>query len=291
MEHNEEIIDFLKNTVDLDPTKLSVVEEKFAIIKNILTKKYNADLVEVKAQGSWATDTIVNPQSDQNLKYDIDVIAMIKGINKTSPKETLEDLEKHLDGQGITIRQKNRGVSIDYGGGFHMDIVPCIKNNEGYLVCNREENIFEISDGAEHVEWFNRINEKNENKISKCIKLVKFVTDSDDSFSCPSVIFTILFANVVEEYKIKGSITKFFVQLVKRASEKLDTITFLHNPRLDGEDFLNRVNNIDNFKECIKRIYDKSKVALDETDKKKSIEKWQDLFGDSFKESVTKNTG
>ena len=65
MEHNEEIIDFLKNTVDLDPTKLSVVEEKFAIIKNILTKKYNADLVEAKAQGSWATDTIVNPQSDQ----------------------------------------------------------------------------------------------------------------------------------------------------------------------------------------------------------------------------------
>ena len=33
MEHNEEIIDFLKNTVDLDPTKLSVdLEEKFAII-------------------------------------------------------------------------------------------------------------------------------------------------------------------------------------------------------------------------------------------------------------------
>ena len=42
MEHNE-VIDFLKNTVD-DPTKLPVVEEKFAVIKNILTKKYNADL-------------------------------------------------------------------------------------------------------------------------------------------------------------------------------------------------------------------------------------------------------
>ena len=52
------------------------------------------------------------------------------------------------------VYRRTRCVYIDYAGDFHLDLVPCITQEnwltqeEEYFICNRKENEFELTDGT-----------------------------------------------------------------------------------------------------------------------------------------------
>lgn len=236
--------------------------------------------------------TIIKPPKDK--EFDADIMVYLEEKEDYEAKDYINiiyNLFKDNRKYEEIVGRKSRCITINYSGDFHVDIVPCIERNNVKYVCNRnakqDTSQFEKTDGTEYKEWFNKKDEQTKGYLKEVTRLIKYLRDIKQTFTCKSILLTTLLANQINDNHtfsdLPTALKDIMVQLNNflQANEKMPII---NNPVLKEEDFNRHWNqeNYDNFRKHINTYTEKIQDAFEETDRDKSINKWQHIFSDKF---------
>ncbi|MCK4344832.1 MAG: hypothetical protein KAX05_06045 [Bacteroidales bacterium] len=290
---------FLKDTVNLNQSRLDKLQEKEKIIRNFIKdsdifKDLYKNMVE---QGSYAQKTIIKPAKN-NQEFDADFLLVLKENDEWEAKDYVNELYNIFKNNGNyenIVRRKKRCVVIDYSGDFHIDIVPCIEKNSNYYVCNRNSNNFEKDNPIAYKDWLMQKHKTANYHLVKSIRLFKYLRNIKTDFSIKSILLNTLLGNrikTLENTSDFSDIPTTFYTLFDRLNEYLQnnkTMPVILNPVLSEEDLTDRNWDDDkykNFREKISMYFEKVKDAYKETNKDESIKKWQKVFGDEFPSEI-----
>ena len=301
MKHVSKFNDFMKNTVNLNQSRIDTLTSRVEVIDRFLKNDevFKEFYIETGLQGSYAHRTIIKP-SPKSPEFDADLMLYMNENKEWEPKDYLEELYKQLKGNSNyknIVGRRTRCVTLDYASEFHLDIVPCIIR-EGFLdekeyhVCNRNENVEEITDPKGYTEWFQDKNRQvGNNYLIKTVRLIKYLRDIKQTFSCKSILLTTILANQVgglddlfEEYDDLPNTLKIIINKLTTYLQDNVAMPTVFNPVNDEESF-NRHWDQDkytNFRAQIKKYNDWINDAYGETDQAESLKKWQKVFGDEF---------
>lgn len=243
-------------------------------------------------QGSYATETAIRPQN--NNEFDIDTILILKVEDGEKPKaviKLLADVLKEYDAFKDKIITKDRCVRIKYAGDFHMDIVP-VKPTSGehLLIPCKSEDEWKETNPIGFKKW---VCEKNSNfgyKLAPITRIIKQWRDrSVGKETAPkSILLTTIIGNNIEKYNSTAdSLVYTLENMVANLDEVLDEDgePYVENPSLKGENLARDWNRekYDIFKKKLSKFATDARIALnEEDDKDKSIEEWRNIFGPRF---------
>ena len=303
MQHAEYFKTFLKDTVNIDDTRL----KKLASRVEAVYKALRADLVVTgkSRQGSWAQRTIVRPKSGG--EFDADFLLLMKEQAGWEPKDYLNAVYNALHRHSTYSKQnhgrKCRCVWLEYAPendiGCHLDIVPLITLADGRrVIVNRDENTWEPEYGSTNPQglsdWVKRRDQLTSGQFRRVVRLMKYLRNERGSFDgVKSVILTtVLGLQVAEASALNpgayANIPTALVNIVEDLDVWLQARPGrppLSNPAGDGTNFDHRWTDATyrNFRDRIHSIAAAMRAALDEPDAAKSAKAWRDLFGDKFK--------
>ena len=181
-------------------------------------------------------------------------------------------------------------MEINYGDGFHMDVVPCVPRGDQDHVCNTRTGKFEPTDGTGYREWFNGKTDVTNGHLKTVTRLLKYMRNHKGSFDVPSVVLTTLIGHSVH-YNERGKGFKDAPDTLKTVSNRMNAflqatprMPRFRNPARRSERFdkgwgQDQYRNFQgNFKAYNNRIND----AFVESNRHASIQKWRNLFGEGF---------
>lgn len=293
---------FLKDTVNLNQTRIDTLESRVETIKGfLLNSGYTPQIIKFSAQGSWAHKTIIRPPSS-NDEFDADLVVYIAQVEGWAAKDYILELRKVFLGSGVysdKISMKSRCVTINYAGDFHLDVVPIIKLNDNsgnyyYYVCNRTDNEFERTDGDGFTDWWHSQDAiTSSNNLKKTTRIIKYLRDSKSSFSVKSVLLTTLIGEQItsndrlvapNQFTDVPTTLKIVVSRLDSWLQARPLIPDIVNPVLTGESFTRNwtQEQYENFRDKIKKYQECIDDAFLDEDRNESIRKWRRVFGDEF---------
>ncbi|MBF0185773.1 MAG: nucleotidyltransferase [Magnetococcales bacterium] len=309
MKHVDIFNAFMRETVNLNQTRIDILESRVEAIKNFLIgSDYGVRIRRFSSQGSWAHKTIIKPPNS-NSEFDADLIMFVDGREDWEPEDYVEELYRTFRVSTVykdKAGRRSRCVTIDYANDFHLDVVPCIQRESfwgdtTYHVTNRNTNEEEETVSEAFTEWLDERNRTTGgNMLRKVIRLVKYQRDIKKTFSAKSILMTTLLGMQVRDFDglQTGILYPDLPTTLKTLIGRLDgwlqdrpdmpTIT---NPVLPSEDFNRHWDQAkyDNFKNMICKYRGWIDSAYDETDRFESLRKWRDVLGDAFaKDEVSK---
>ncbi len=289
---------FLENTVNLNPPRFEKVEKAedtlSEFVKNSDTFK---DLyVSTTLQGSARQKTIIKPVGEDD-EFDVDLLIMLKENSEWSPAEyhsKLAEIFKNSDRyEDITdTRGKTRCVTIDYNSDFHVDLVPAIERDGQVFIFNKNTDDVEPTDGDGYAQWFEQQDSYASGYLVPIVRLVKYLRDSREDFDTRSVILTTIIGMQVLPDDCFESISDAFVTIMERVDRFLsehDDAPVVENPAMIDETFDRDWQDDDNksFKALKRAVSSYAKIASEAA----SLEEWQELFGEKFKEKESNDKG
>ena len=303
MKHVNYFVNYLKRHVNLNDSRLNTLDSKVRIITDLL----QSDLKNYRKhsqQGSYAHGTIIKPVRD-NDEFDADILIFLKDDNFDPENFSADyvteiyDLFRENANYRAIVRRKTRCVTIDYSGDFHLDIVPCIEYNGDNYICNRKDEIYELTDGDGYKNWFADVNRiAGKNNLKKVTRLLKFLRDHKSNFSIPSILLTTILGYEIYENDDVSDDFRDLPQSLKTLSNRVNgflqanpEMPIIKNPVLPEEDF-NRnwdQNKYRNFRAKFEIYNRKINEAFEEKDHNKSVKKWRELFGDKFGELISES--
>ena len=297
--------DFLKETVNLNQTRVTLLENSIDAIKTFIRNSgWKPEIIEFKPQGSWAHKTIIKPLMDY--PFDADLIVYVKPVEGWEAKDYVNNLYTEFQGSGFyeeKTRRYSHCVTIEYTGERKIDIAPCVKErlySGTYEVCNRNSNEFEKSNPGEYTDWLigkNSISGKN--NFRKVTRLLKYMRDIKSNFTCPSFLLTTLLGDrissldsIVNPFSDVPTSLKILIGRLDEWLQANPTKPTVRNPVLYEEIQSNAWDETkySNFRNKINLYRGWIDDAYDEFDKEESIGKWRRVFGDDFaaEETVAK---
>ncbi len=291
MKHTQFFNDFLDGEVNLNPSRLDRLNDSVKAISEFLSRNLDS-YIKIERQGSYALRTIIKPVRE-NQEYDADVLLYIKYISKY-PRDYINELYQCLRENGVyaeKARRKTRCVVLDYAGDFHLDIVPCIPSrNRDQYICNNETNKFEPTDGTGYRDWFNDKTTVTHGNLKRVTRLLKYLRDHKGNFTAKSILLTTLIGHTVYGEN-DGYLFRTLPDALKTVSNRINdflqsnpVMPRITNPVLPKEDFTRHWDQkkYAHFRALFKIYNDKINKAFDAVEHDDSIEKWRDVFGDSF---------
>lgn len=306
MKHVDLFNEFLKETVNLNDTRVSDLEKSLDAIKSALRDSdWEPHLHGWMAQGSWAHKTIIKAV-DQG-EFDADLLVFVQpvaGWDAETYIDTLLSAFKTNKTYEDMVRAWSHCVTVTYANDKKVDVAPCLINRGGldrWEVCNRDINVFELSEPERFTDWLMGCNGySGSNSFRKVTRLIKYLRDIKTRFTCSSVLLTTILGHRIYPSD-KGS------------SEFADTPTALRtifgrmddwlqintnkpkvtNPFLISEDFAAAWTDdqYSNFRDKIHTYREWIDDAFNEQDRNESIGKWRRVFGDDFASSVVLEEG
>lgn len=292
MKHNQFFDDFLKEEVDLNPSRLDRLNSSVKAVSEYLSQNLST-YVKVERQGSYALKTIIRPAKDGQ-EYDADILLYMKYDEAQKPKDYIDGLYKCLGDDKIyseKARRKTRCVTLDYAGDFHLDVVPCIKGKgDTQYICNKETNEFEPTDGTGYRDWFNDRTRITSGNLKRVTRLLKYMRDHKGNFTAKSILLTTLIGEAVineedaENFKSVPDALKTVMNRINDFLQANPEIPNIVNPVMPEEDFTRHWDQkkYTHFRSLFDTYTHKMNEAFDSKDHDDSIEKWRSLFGDSF---------
>jgi len=294
MKHAQAFSNFLSGTVNLNPTRIEILEQRANTIKGLLknSELLKENYVDAREQGSWALKTIIKPRP--NKEFDADIRIYLNEFPDWEPKDYIENIYSFFCSNSAysdMVSRKTRCLTLNYSGDFHLDVIPCLQKAQEFFVMNRHENLMEPTDGDGYTEWF-----KSQDKIVggktliKVVRLVKYLRDIKQTFTAKSVLLTTLLAHqigTIESYDDFKDIPTSLCTISNRLNNFLQVnlnMPIIKNPALPEEDF-NRhwdQDKYNNFREKWCTYTEKMNSAISETSRDESIKKWRIIFGDEF---------
>lgn len=288
--------DFLKEHVDLNQSRLDVLDSRVKTVTGLLKSKLPS-YRKYSPQGSYAHKTIIKPVAE-NDEFDADILVFIKDeyfkpdeFQKDYVKEAYDIFKDNGNYKDI-VHLSTRCVTIDYAGDFHLDVVPCVEYQGKFYVCNRVEKKYEQTDGDGYKKWFaekNRIT--GNNLLRKVTRLLKFQRDHKSNYSIKSILLTTLLGNHVYSSDEGSSAFSDLPQALKTLSNRINEflqnnpqMPTVENPVLPGENFNRNWDETKyrNFREKFDLYNTKINKAFEEKDHNKSVKLWREVFGDDF---------
>jgi hypothetical protein len=292
--------DFLTDTVNLNATRIQLLEVSIVAIKDFMRQcEYEPRIRGFVEQGSWAHDTIIKPVDDD--EFDADLLVMVDPVDGWSAAQYVQELAKVFKGSPTYATKTKRWdycVTITYAGDRKIDIAPCVVDREwqgANEVCNRPSDAFELSAPVEYTKWLVDQNSlSGQNSFRKVTRLLKYIRDIKCTFTCPSVLLMTMLGNQINIFD-KG--TDAFADtpsalktLVGRLDDFLQRNVFkpvVLNPKLASEDFAQGITDkqYDNLRNVIHRYRGWIDEAYDSMDLDESIASWRKVFGPNFAKS------
>lgn len=304
MKHLDHFTNFLNDTVNLNQSRIDLLEERVKTIKSFIrASTYEPKIKEFSQQGSWAHKTIIKPKKDK--EFDADVLIVIESVDEWDASQYINDLYTIFHDNGTYKDMVSRGsrcVTLDYSGDFHLDLVPCVRTEDPFCttfhVCNRNSNSFEETDSKGYTAWLQARNTiVKGNNLRKTIKLLKYMRDIKGNFTAKSILLTTLVGYRVNP--LDGALTSdYFPDLptsLKTLIGDLDkflqdnpTMPDIRNPMLPHETFNRHWDQTKyaNFRDKINLYRDRVDQAFEETNANDSIRKWRLIFGNDFAKGV-----
>lgn len=289
---------FLVNKVNLGDARIAQLNERVTAITNFLQTgddRFAENFIDVLPQGSYAHRTIINPvqQSDE---FDADLLLEMEEVDDWEPEDYVEELYKVFRASSTyrgMVSRHDRCVKVDYANEFHIDVVPYMERHGQHYITNRIENRFELTNPEGYNEWLDGQNRLTSGRLVKVIRLMKYLRDFKGTFSCKSVILSILLGNRVTDAAAWGDDSKYkdVPTALKSIVGSLDdylqanpTMPSIDDPSEPTENFNHRWNQVEyaNFRNKINVYRGWIDEAFDEEDAEESKTKWRRLFGDKF---------
>lgn len=288
---------FLDDHVNLNSTRLSLLEGSIAAVENaVRALGWGPKIVSFAPQGSWAHETIIKPQSGQ--PFDADLLVFVEAKDGWTPKDYVNELANKL-GKLPTyegkVRRYSHCATIEYAGERKIDVAPCVVNRQyagQYEVCNRVTDQFEASAPLAYTQWVKGKNGvAGGNDLKKVTRLLKYMRDIKGNFTCPSFLLTTLMGLQVYESDKGGAqfadLTTTLKTLVGRLDDWLQArpnVPTIPNPKLLQEDQASGWDQTQygNFRDKVNLYRGWIDDAFAEEDRDESIGKWQRVFGDNF---------
>jgi hypothetical protein len=293
--------DFLNDIVNLNPARLTRLENSVSAIRDVIRSSSwtprGRGFVE---QGSWAHKTIIKPLESK--AFDADLLALIDPVVGWEAKDYINSLYDVFSNHATykeKVRRWDYCVTITYADDFKIDITPCIKDKafQAYAICNRNTNAFVKSEPIQYTEWLISKNDLSKgNTFRKATRILKYLRDIKGNFTCPSVLLTTLLGYRMSLFDPFGSGFDDVPTALKTIAGRLDdwlqanpAKPVISNPSLQEEDF-GRLWDDDtqygNFRDKINLYRGWIDDAFDEADRDESIGKWRRVFGEEFAKSV-----
>lgn len=302
MKHASTFDNFLKDTVNLNATRIQTLETRAETIKGLLKEsnllKHN--YIDAREQGSWALKTIIKPRP--NKEFDADIRIYLSEFPNWEPKDYINNIYSLFRDKDVyhdLVSRKTRCLTLNYNGDFHLDIIPCLQREEGLFVMNRHENILEETDGSGYTEWFQSQNKiVGNNNLVKVVRLVKYLRDIKQTFTAKSVLLTTLLAQQISIIKTEDDFKDVPSSLCTISNRLNNFLQFntnmpiIQNPALPEEDFNRHWNQdkYDNFRDKWCSYTEKMNSAISETSRDESIKKWRLIFSDDFGTLIKSNS-
>lgn len=296
--------DFLKETVNLNQTRIDLLEESIGALKTFLrASDWKPKIAGFEEQGSWAHGTIIRPVDDA--EFDADLLVMAQPVEGWTAADYVEELGRVFSGSGVYADKTkvwDYCVTITYAGQRRIDLAPCVVGRlwPGNLeVCNRKAG-FESSEPVQYTTWLRERNTySGQNSFRKVTRLLKYLRDIKETFTCPSVLLTTLIGYRIEWMEKDSAdfadVPTTLKTLVGRLDDWLQQRPdkpVVPNPKLVTEDFgelWESQEKYANFRNVIHRYRGWIDTAFAMEGRQESIAAWQRVFGDEFgKASVIK---
>ncbi|MCX7522057.1 hypothetical protein OSC27_07170 [Microbacterium sp. STN6] len=289
---------FLANKVNLSDGRIKQLDERVTAITNFVQTGEDAfatSFIDILPQGSYAHRAIINPVR-ANDEFDADLLLEMNEIEEWAAKDYVQELYTVFRGSSTyrdMVSRHDRCIRIDYANEFHIDLVPYMERHGAHYITNRAENRFELTNPEGYNEWLDAQNRLASGRLVKVIRLMKYLRDFKDTFSCKSVILSILLGNSVSEAVVWGDESRYsdVPTALKNIVSTLDNYlqdneimpsiddpsepTENYNHRWDQDEYANFRAKIHVYQRWIEEAYD-------EGDPEESKVKWRRLFGDKF---------
>jgi hypothetical protein len=193
---------FLENTVNLNPSRMELLDTRTTAITNFLKKDevFGPLLKATIAQGSYAQKTIIRPRADGT--FDADLLLQLDPMPDWAAREYVGKLYTALGRSPIykdMRHRRTRCVYVDYHDEFHVDLIPYVESNDKGYITNNKTNEFEFTDPKGFTGWLKDQNQITGGNLIKVIRLLKYVRDITWGLSVKSVIFTTLIGERVSQ--------------------------------------------------------------------------------------------
>jgi len=298
MKLTEHFDEFLKDIVNLNDTRVEQLDDSIEALKNVVRNSdWKPKIQRFVPQGSWAHKTIIKPINGK--AFDADLLVFVRQVEDWDAREYINSLHSVFANHETykdKVRRYSHCVTIEYAGERKIDLAPCVIDRGGlskFEVCNRTLNAFELSEPEKYTDWLiDRNKWTTGNTLRKVTRLLKYLRDIKGTFSCTSVLFTTLLGNridALDQYKSSEfcDVPTALKTIIGRLDDWLQanpirpTVT---NPVLSSEVFSNSWDDARyaNFRDQIHKYRGWIDDAFTDTNREKSIEKWQRVFGTDF---------
>ena len=306
MKHADLFRDFLKETVNLNDTRIQELETSTEAIKNaVRASTWQPQLLGWMEQGSWAHKTIIKPV-DQG-EFDADLIVFVKPIDGWDAAQYIDKLYEAFKANGTykdKVRRWSHCVTITYANEKKIDVAPVLVNRgcvEALEVCNRDTNQFERTEPRRYTEWLvERNGYSGSNSFRKVTRLIKYLRDIKTRFTCSSVLLTTILGYRIDAADKDSALFCDTPTALKTVFGRMDDWLQANlerpvvlNPYLQTEDFAKgwTEEQYTNFRNQIHKYRGWIDEAFDEQDRSQSIAKWRRVFGDAFAYGVVLDEG
>ncbi|MEV0650952.1 cyclic GMP-AMP synthase DncV-like nucleotidyltransferase [Phytomonospora sp. NPDC050363] len=299
----------LQDTVNLSQYKLDLLCERVDNVYKALKadEQIGSMIIGKMPQGSWAHRTIINPVGDN--EFDADFMLDMSecpewtGSPKTYIDEVYAALKRHKKYRSMPLSRKCRCVRLVYSNSMHLDIVPHLNFSDGReVIVNRDENTWESTNPQGFTEWMKNKDALANGNLRKVIRLLKYLRDHKNSFTgTRSILLTTLLGDQVQEFRKLQDLSYYsnvpttLLHVVKDLDEWLQARPYkpsIADPSGSGVTFDHRweQSTYSYFRDRIHAHAAEIEEAYQETDKDRSVQLWQDLFGDGFKPPNTSSS-
>ncbi|MEK3822259.1 cyclic GMP-AMP synthase DncV-like nucleotidyltransferase [Cytobacillus sp. FSL W8-0315] len=295
MKLNDHFKQFVAN-ISLNPTRIEKIE---SAVRN-WEKKFKDDdeikdiFVDYYTQGSYSTDTGVRPKSGE--EFDVDVVLVMDIDEEADPKDILHHIKVRIKSHKEfedRVKVKDRCVRIEYAKEFHVDVVPAFEFDSCIKIPSKKEKEWTKTNPSGFKDWCNDINKESDHYFSQVVKILKHWRDDNvgKDTAPKSILLTTLAGNAFTK---KPSIAETLVETLDIMIQDIDDllfwlsedddVPFVRNPSLQDENLARNWTKLkaQRYLNKLKSLKESCKEALDESDKDKSIEKWQDIFGKNY---------
>lgn len=303
MKFTRQFDDFLRETVNINQSRLDDLDNHVAALESFLSAHENLGWPYRNAipQGSWAHQTIIKPLPSK--EFDADFLVQLEPQRGWSAVRYIDELYDAFRDSGIYKKRaskKCRCVRIDYAGECHVDVVPFVRSEKSGPgeIANHEDDVFEATDPEGVTAWFDEQNQAANGQLRRVVRLAKYLRDIKKTFTAKSVIFTTLLASRVAEMPS----TRFpdtptaLKEVVSALADYLDLYPneppSVPDPSMPGATFDHRWPDdpkvYKNFRKMMRSYADRIAAAWKEDDRALSMAAWRDVFGDAFGAEIKK---
>lgn len=291
MKLNDHFKSFIAN-ISLNPTREDRINSALSAWEEILKNddEIKSLFEDFYKQGSYATSTAIIPIG--NNEFDIDTILLLNTEDVYDAKGLIDFVYKRLktkEAYKDKLIKKDRCIRVNYTGDFHMDIVPAKPtDDEHILISSKSKNEWHETNPAGFTKWFKTKHSENNYKLINLSKIIKFWRD--ENVGKQTAPKSILLTALIGSYVVSGnSDAETLVLSLENMVSNLDDILvddepYVENPSLEGENLARDWDKTkyDTLKTKLDKFAKDARLAFDEEDKEKSVEKWQNIFGTKF---------